>query len=400
MKYAVVILDGAAGLPLEELGGLTTLEAARTPNLDKIASSGTIGLAKNVPDGLECSSNVACTSIMGFDPALYPIGRGAIEGLAAGVDLGPGEIAMRVNLCSVSDGLMRSYSADNITTEEAAPYIAALSEALDDDVFSIYPSVGFRAILVVKGHPEIMECSFHEAHNISDQPVEGKGPFGPAAELIASYERRATEILESHPANETRFAAGKLPVNRAWVFWPGLKPDSMQTFSDAYGLSASMQTGVDLLRGLAILTGMKVCEFEGVTDGADTDYSAQGRGALEMLEYFDVAIVHVESPDAEGHDGNAAGKVAAIEAIDSEIVSRLLELAASCDLRILALPDHPTPVSLKRHTPDMVPFCICGPGIPRTGGFRLTEMQGRSTGVVVDPGHSLMSYLVGARSFE
>ncbi len=394
MKYAVVILDGAAGLPLEELGGRTTLEAAVTPSLDALAAAGLTGMARNVPDGLECSSNVACTSIMGYDPAQYPIGRGAIEGLAAGVDLAPGEVALRVNLCCVENGLMRSYSADNITTEEAAPYITALKDALDDDTFTIYPSVGFRAILVVRNHPEIMGCTFSEAHNITDMPVEGKGPVGPGSEILADYEMRASEILASLGANEERVARGKLPVNRAWVFWPGLRPDSMQTFADVYGKSAAMQSGVDLLKGLAILAGMEVCEFEGITDGADTDYAAQGAGAIEMLASHDVVFVHVEAPDAQGHDGEAAGKVAAIESIDSEIVSRLLRYAESNDLRIMALPDHPTPVSLKRHTPDMVPFVMAGPGFSHNGASRLTEEQGASTGFVVDPGHGLMGMLL------
>ena len=156
-----------------------------------------------------------------------------------------------------------------------------------------------------------------------------------------------------------------------------------------------MQSGVDLLKGLAILTGMDVCEFEGITDGPDTDYAAQGRGAIEMLADHDVVFVHVEAPDAQGHDGDAAGKVAAIESIDSEIVSRLVDYAASHDLRIMALPDHPTPVALKRHTPDMVPFVMAGPGISHNGASRLTEEQGASTGLVVDPGHGLMGMLVG-----
>ncbi len=396
MKYAVVVLDGAADLPIEDLGHRTALEAAQTPNLDFMAANGMVGLANNVPEGLDCSSNVACTSIMGYDPAQYPIGRGAIEGLAAGVDLAPGEVALRLNLCSVVDGKMRSYSADNLSTAEAADYIDLLKETLDSEEICLYKSVGFRGILVVKGHPELADCSYTEAHNITDLDVADKEPTGPGSDLIVQYMRRAAEILESMPKNAERKSLGKLPVNRAWVFWPGFRPDSMRTFKELYGLDAAMQSGVDLLKGLAKLADMDVCEFEGITDGPDTDYAAQGKGAIEMLSNHDVVFVHVEAPDAQGHDGDALGKVESIESIDEQIVGRLLEYSKDNALRIMALPDHPTPVSIKRHTHDMVPFVIWGPGIDHNGASRLTENEGKSTGIIFDPGHALMSRLLAS----
>ncbi len=393
MKYAIVIMDGAAGLPCEELGGLTTLEAAQTPNLDKLVAGGTVGLTRNVPEGLECSSNVACTSVMGFDPAKYPIGRGAIEGLAAGVNLGENEVALRVNLCSVIDGKMSSYSADNISTEEAAHYIELLASKLNDDTFTIYPSVGFRAILVVKNHPELMDCVFYAAHNISDMEIQDYLPKGKSSDLILDYQNKASQILTSMDENVSRAKNGLLPVNCAWIFWPGLKPSSMETFYQAYGLNATMQSGVDLLKGLAVLTDVKVMEFEGITDGADTDYRAQGLGALEMLKVSDVAFVHIEAPDAQGHDGHAHGKMEAIEAIDREIISRLVDYKDD-ELRIMVLPDHPTPVVTKRHSSDMVPFVLHGPGFSSNNCTKLTEKQAESTGLIVDPGYHLMKKLL------
>ncbi|MCR5845801.1 MAG: 2,3-bisphosphoglycerate-independent phosphoglycerate mutase [bacterium] len=395
MKYAVVILDGASGWPLDELGGLTSLEAAETPNLDFMAARGMVGMAKNVPDGMECSSNVACTSIIGYDPAQYPIGRGAIEGYSAGVVLEPGQVAMRVNLSNVQDGCMFSYSTDNISSEELSPIVDALKAELDDETFTLHKSVGFRAILVVTGHPEIMECSFHAGHNITGEPIADKYPIGPGSDILTSYMKRADAILADLEINREREAAGKLPVNCAWAFWPGMRPDSMEPFSEVYGKSAAMQSGVDLLNGLAALTSMRRCSFPGITDGPDTDYVACGEGALEMLEADDVIFVHIEAPDAEGHDGNAPGKKAAIEAIDREVLGRLLDYAKTHELRIMASPDHPTPVETRKHAHEPVPFVLYGPGIEHNGASRLTEDEARATGLLVSPGHKMMGILLG-----
>jgi 2,3-bisphosphoglycerate-independent phosphoglycerate mutase len=401
MKYAVVILDGASGEPLPVHDGRTTLEAAMTPNLDALASSGVVGLAKNVPDGLEPSSNIACTSICGYDPAAYPIGRGALEGSALDITLAPDEIALRLNLTHVSeDGIMVSYSTNNISNADGHALLGELASELNDETFTLHTGTGFRGILVVKGHPELMQSQFTPAHNMTDEPIANYPASGPAAALIETYRNRARAILAASPTNARRASNGKMLANEVFIFWPGQRPANMAPFTDTYGKTAGMLSGVDLLNGIAKLAGIENYHFTGITDGPDNDYAAQGQAALAVLADKDVVFVHVEAPDAEGHDGNAAGKLAAVEAIDREIISRLIDYGKTQPLRILALPDHPTPVALKRHTRELVPFVLAGAGVtPETGSGgvaanRLTEAQAAATRVVANPGHSLMQRLL------
>jgi 2,3-bisphosphoglycerate-independent phosphoglycerate mutase len=426
MRYAVVILDGASGEPLEVYGGRTTLEAAETPHLDALAREGMVGLARNVPSGMEPSSNVACTSIVGYNPADYPIGRGALELAALGIDLADGQVALRVNLTNVTpDGIMHSYSTDNISNEDGHALGDELIAAFEGDeygergehseygelddrdgrdecnsrgatagTFKLYKGTGFRLYLVVTGHPGLMETSLAAAHNIADMPVADHPPQGPEAQLIKDFEARAKEVLATSPVNARRIAEGKLPATDVFAFWPGVRPDGMEDFADRYGRQAAMNSGVDLLNGIAQLAGIKRYHIDGVTDGPDNDYAAQGEGACAMLEENEVVFIHVEAPDAEGHDGNIDGKRKAVEAIDREIISRLRAFGATHPLRILALPDHPTPVATKRHTPDPVPFVMAGPGIAAGGGLRLTEREAQATGLLVDPGYCLLDTLL------
>lgn len=397
MKYAVVILDGAAGRPLDELGGMTSLEYANTPFLDLLAREGTVGLTRNVPQGCEPSSNVACMSIIGYDPVRYDIGRGAIEGAAIGIDLGPGDVALRMNLCCVADGLMKSYSTDNISTEDSSALADEIAAALDDETFELHRSVGFRHILVVRGHPALMNLSYHPAHNLTDKPVAGCEPQGEGAGLLVDYMRRADAILSSSDVNARRVAEGKLPATNAWLFWPGMRPEGMEPFDQIYHLQAGMLSAVDLLNGLAELTGIRRYSCPGISDGPDNDFAAQGAKAVEMLGERDLVVIHVEAPDTAGHDGSASQKVAAIEAIDREIVSRLVDYANSDELAVLALPDHPTPVELKTHSPEPVPFVMWGDDVETSVGERLTEQEGARSGLVVDPGCSLMGGFIAQR---
>ncbi|MDR1016812.1 MAG: 2,3-bisphosphoglycerate-independent phosphoglycerate mutase [Coriobacteriales bacterium] len=379
MKYAVVILDGAADLPMSELAGKTVLEAAKTPQLDALAQAGQVGLTLNTPKGMEASSNIACTSICGYDPAEYPIGRGALEGAALDIELKPGEVALRTNLCIVEEGVMKSYSADNITTEAATPLYQALQTALDDETFELREGTGFRGILIVRGHSELLQCRFEPAHNMTDERIADYPATGPAAAvaLIEDYQARAQVVL----------AGLDTPVSDLLAFWPGERPAGMPAFAELYGKSAAMLSGVDLLAGIAGLAGIDVIKAPGVTDGPDNDYRVQAVAALDALGGHDLVFVHVEAPDAEGHDGNLKGKLAAVEAIDAEIVRRL---AALPEIRVMALPDHPTPVATKRHAAGPVPFMISGPGLPANSGRRLTEAEGAATGLCFDPGYKLL----------
>lgn len=394
MKYAVVILDGAAGEPVAEFGGKTSLEYANTPFLDYLAREGTTGMTKNVPDGYEPSSNIACMSIIGYDPTAYPIGRGAIEGASLGIDLAPGDVAMRLNLCCVEDGRMKSYSTGNISTADSYALADELAAELDDDTFHLVKGVAFRHILVVKGHPEIMDLAYSPAHNITDRPVAGCEPQGPGAEVLVDYMEKAATILARSEVNRRRVSEGLLPATDAWLFWPGMRPEGMESFEDVYGKKAGMLSAVDLLNGLAELTGIRRYTCEGISDGPDNDYASQGVEAVEMLKECDLVFIHVEAPDTAGHDGSPANKIDAIESIDREIVSRLVDVAEDMDLAILAMPDHPTPISLKTHTNKMVPFVMWGDETGISVGDRLTEHEAERSGLVIDPGYTLMGKFI------
>lgn len=394
MKYAIVILDGAAGWPLAQLDGCTTLEAARTPHLDTLAHEGLLGLAQTVPPGSEPSSSAACTSILGYDPVADYVGRGAIEAASMGIDLAKDEVALRLNLVTILDDVMTSYAAGHIPTEESRAIVTDLAAALDDETFRLYPGVAYRHILVVKGHPELLDGSYTPPHDISDKQVAPHLPKGPGSDLLLDYMERAKTVLVNVAANACRARDGQLPATDVWPFWPGVAPRGMRPFAEARRVRAAMTSGVDLLNGLAVLAGIERLDIAGVTDGPDTDYAAQAEGALRALVNHDLVVIHVESPDEEGHAGSADGKVAAIEAIDQEVVCRLIRDGGP-DLRILAMPDHPTPIEIKTHVDEAVPFLVWGPGIEPNGGTAFSETAAKATGLVLDPGRQVMDRLLG-----
>lgn len=405
MQYAILILDGASGDPVSEFEGKTTFEASCTPQLDALARTGMVGMMQNVPPHMESSSNVACMSIVGYDPALYDIGRGAIEGAALGIDLLPGQVACRLNLGYVEDGIMTGYSTDNICTEDGHALGRELKAALDDDTFTLHLGTSFRQVLVVNGHPELMDLVYECPHDNTGLDVtETFKPHVPAsvsldeiprlqaaANLLTDYMQRANEVLAKSPVNARRVEAGLWPANHTWVFWPGMKPAALSSFADTYGKTCAMNSAVDLLDGIAKLTDMRIYKVEGVTDGPNNDFAAQGRAGIQMLEDGnDVVVIHVEAPDAAGHDGRPDEKRNAIELSDQDIVAPLRAYAAEHPLRIAVMPDHPTPLSTRKHSYDAVPFLVWGPGISSNGAVRLTEAEAQATGVSFDPGWKLL----------
>jgi 2,3-bisphosphoglycerate-independent phosphoglycerate mutase len=391
VRYCVIILDGAADWPLLEYGGRTTLQAASTPNLDRLAREGMTGLAQTIPEGTEPSSSAACTSILGYDPVAYYVGRGAIEAASMGIDLGPGQIALRLNLVTLAGGAMASYAAGHIPTEHSRALVTELASHLDDDTFRLYPGIAYRHILVVTGHPELLEARYTPPHDIADKPVAEYLPAGPGSDLLLDYMERARPLIAGSAVTAGRAAAGLAPTD-VWPFWPGKAPGGIEPFSARRGVRAALTSGVDLLNGLAVLFGIDRLQIAGVTDGPDTDYAAQAEGALAALEDHDVVIVHVESPDEAGHSGDVVGKIAAVEAIDREIVGRIA--GSADDLRILAMPDHPTPIELRTHCGEPVPFVLHGPGIAANGAETYDEAAAGGTGVLVDPGCRIMDMLL------
>jgi 2,3-bisphosphoglycerate-independent phosphoglycerate mutase len=363
---------------------------------------------QNVPPSKESGSDVACLSIMGYDPAAFDLGRGGIEAAALGICLEPGQVAFRLNLCYVEDGVMRGYSTDNISTEDGNALAAELKSALDSDTFTLYPGTSFRQVLVVNGHPELMGLAYATPHDNTGRDItaayqpqlpggggipEGHAAYE-AAHALTGYIQAANKVLAASPLNARRVGAGLWPANHVWAFWPGMRPSSLVPFAQRHHKKAVVNSAVDLLKGLAFMTGMRYCEFAGVTDGPTNDFAAQGRGAISLLkEGNEVVIVHVEAPDAAGHDGRPDEKRNSIEQSDAHILAPLLEYARSHPLRIAVMPDHPTPLTTRKHSREPVPFVLAGPGVSHNGAQRMTEAQAGATGLLLAEGHTFMGSL-------
>jgi 2,3-bisphosphoglycerate-independent phosphoglycerate mutase len=393
MKYCVLIIDGAAGWPLPERGDKTSLELARMPNLDAMAREGTVGLVRTVPPGMEPSSACACMSVLGYDPKIYYRGRSAIEAKSMDVPVADDEVVFRCNLVAVSDGKMWSYSSGHIDTDEAHALIAALNKKLGNDEIHFYPGVRYRHICKIKGHGDTLMAECTPPHDIPDKPIADFLPRGPGSDLLRDLMEKSKAVLAQHPVNLKRKARGDIPANMIWLFWGSGKIPEMPSFKKAYGFSAAMTSGVDLLRGLAQMAEMDVLDIPGVTDGPDNDYVAQAAGALEALEKYDLVVVHIEAPDEAAHAGLIDDKVEALQIIDKEVVSRIRSWNPG-GLRVLVLPDHPTPIKIQTHSEEPVPFMLWGYGFHSNGAGKFSENEAKSTGLFIDDGYKIMNKLI------
>ncbi len=393
MKYLVLITDGAAGLPIPDRGNKTTLELAHTPNLDALAAQGTLGLVRTVPNGMEPSSACACMSVMGYNPTIYYKGRASIEAKSMGIDIGPGEVVFRCNLVTVKDGKMFDYSAGHISSYEASEIINSLNEELGSNEIEFYPGVGFRNILKIKGHEETLKAVCTPPHDIPGKPVKDFLPRGTGSELLLDLTTRSEILLKSHKINEKRLKRGDAPVTTIWLFWGSGQVPAMPSFKRAYGLTAAMTSGVDLLNGLAKMAGMTVLKIKGVTDAADSSHISQTKGALAALKKHDLVVIHIEAPDEAGHGGYTDEKIKAIEDIDRDAVAQIRNYSG--DLRVLVMPDHPTPITVRTHSSDPVPFLMWGKDVSANGAVRFTEAEAKATGVFIGDGYKIMGKLVG-----
>ena len=396
MKYCVLIIDGAAGQPLREHGGKTCLELAKTPNLDAIAQKGLLGMARTIPAGMEPSSSNACMSVLGYDPSLYRLGRAAIEARSMGIPIGDGEVLFRCNLVTVKDGRLEDYSGGHISTDEARQLIEALNEVLGSDTLHFYPGVNYRHIAKIKGREDTLLAECTPPHDIPGKSIDEFLPHGSGSDLLLDLMKRSEAVLREHPVNVARQARGELPANMIWLFWGSGKESALPTFKQTYGLEAVVTSPVDVIRGLALIIGMELLEIPGVTDDLDNDFAGQAAGALAALNENDLVVIHVEATDEAGHVGSIDDKVAAIQKTDSEVVSRLRGWKGGA-LRVLVMPDHPTPILTRTHNPDPVPFMLWGEGFASNGAKRFTEKEAARTGLFLDPGCSIMSKLVGKK---
>ena len=393
MRYCILIIDGAAGWPLADHEGKTCLELAHSPNLDIVAKEGTVGLVRTIPSGMEPSSACACMSILGYDPTIYYHGRGAIEARSMNIPINQGEAVFRCNLVAVRDGKMWSYSSGYISTSEAQELIVALNESLGSDKVHFYPGVSYRHICKIKGQEDTLLANCTPPHDIPGKPIGEFLPRGPGSDLLRDLMARSEVALRSHPVNIERRSRGDIPATMIWLFWASSKIPDMPAFKEVYCLDAAMTSGVDIMRGLAKMVGMEILDIPGVTERLDNDYAAQAAGALKALEEYDLAVIHVEAPDEAGHAGSVKDKVEAIQRADKEIVSQLRTWNKDA-LRVLIMPDHPTPIEIQTHVGEPVPFILWGPGFTANGAMRFTEAEAKKAGVFIGEGYNIMSRLV------
>lgn len=363
MKYVVILGDGMAGYPLPDRNNKTCLQLAKTPFFDALAQKSVVGLMKTVPEGFSPGSDVANLSVMGYDPAKYYTGRSPLEAASIGIPLKETDVTYRCNLVTLSDEenyedkRMLDYSAGEISTAEAKELVAALKAEFDKPPFTLYAGISYRHCLVADGAKTGLRLT--PPHDISDKPIAGHLPAGEGSKQLLAMMKRSHAILSEHPVNKRRMAAGKNPANSVWFWGEGTKP-RLTPFEALYGKKGAVISAVDLVKGIGILAGLKVIEVEGATGNWDTNFTGKAEAAAEaLLGGLDFVYVHMEAPDECGHHGDVQKKIYSIEQVDgvARTVAEKLR-AAGEPFCMLVCPDHPTPIALKTHTADPVPFLL------------------------------------------
>jgi 2,3-bisphosphoglycerate-independent phosphoglycerate mutase len=390
MRYAFLVGDGMADRPVPELGGKTPLEYAATPNMDRVAARGRLGRVRTVPDGLPPGSDVANLSLLGYDAAAHFQGRGPIEAASLGVPLGPDDTAFRCNLVTLRDGLMADYSAGHITTAESRLLLLDLDAALGSPAVRFHPGVSYRHLAVIAGFPAGLRCT--PPHDISGRAWAPHLPQGPGRETVLELMDRARAVLAAHPVNAKRAAAGEAPATDIWLWGQG-RAMKLATLKERYGLTGSVISAVDLVRGLGVLAGLEVRLVEGATGYLGTNYAGKVAAAREALAGEDFVYLHVEAPDEMGHEGRVAEKVQAIEEFDRFVVGEILAWAeAAGDVRVVVATDHETPLAIKTHADGPVPYAVCGPGIAPGGAAGFNERA--AAGLAVESAASVFDRII------
>ena len=400
MKYVVMIGDGMADRPLEELGGRTPLQTASTPNMDRLVQHGIIGKIRTIPPGYSPGSDVANLNILGYDPREFYSGRAPLEAASIGIALNKDDVAYRCNLVTLkynkekNRAVMDDYSSGHITTEEAKELITEINNSIGSDRISFYPGVSYRHIMVWASGITDIECT--PPHDITGKDIADYLPVGDGEDILRELMMQASGILESHPINRERIKKGNKPANSIW-FWGQGKKLNIPTFREKYALEGALVSAVDLMRGLGINAGFEILQVPGITGYLDTNYVGKAEAALKALKKVDIVYIHVEAPDEAGHSGNVADKIRAIEDFDSLVVGTVLKGLDSFDqYRILILPDHATPLAVRTHTEEPVPFVIYDSRIKKEHkgiGFdeSITE---NDEALFFEEGHKLMDYFI------
>jgi 2,3-bisphosphoglycerate-independent phosphoglycerate mutase len=400
MKYIVLLGDGMADYPLSQLDGKTPLEFAHTPNMDRIAAKGTVGLIDTIPAGFTPGSDVANLSVLGYDPKTYHTGRAPLEAANMGMDLAPDDVAFRCNLVTFGsvDGktVIEDFTSGHIPSDESKEIIDSLQGALSSPVIDFYPGVGYRHLMVYKGGPVSLETT--PPHDIVGESIDGWLPRGKGSEEIRNLMERSRDILRDHPVNLARASNCRKTADSIWLWGEGRAP-RMEPMNARYGgIKGGVISAVDLIMGIGVYAGLETLRVEGATGYTDTNYRGKAQRALEYLRDGDFVFLHVEAPDEMGHEGDIRGKIKAIEDFDKEVVETIVSgIDTLGDFRIIVLSDHPTPISLKTHATDPSPFAVLssigGENIANGGTY--TEANAKKTGMLVSPGHLLMGYFMG-----
>jgi 2,3-bisphosphoglycerate-independent phosphoglycerate mutase len=366
MKCILILGDGMADEPIPQLGDKTPLEYAQTPNMDRMAREGACGLLHTIPDGFEPGGDIANMSILGYAPEKYYTGRGPLEALSMGIDLAPTDVAYRCNIVTVKDETMADFSAGHISSAEGAALFASLAPHIPDVV--VRAGVSYRNLLVV---PHGSAADSTAPHDIVGQPIKEHLPRNGDAPLLLSCMAKSRDVFSSHPVNVARIKAGKPTATQIWP-WSGGRCPAFPRFSEKYARKGGMISAVDLLNGIARCASMEIITVPGATGYFDTDYMAKARYALDAIRHLDFVYVHIEAPDEAGHAGSIDEKVRAIENVDRVVGT----IRAEFDGIVAVLPDHPTPIRIKTHSRDPVPFVVTGKGTDTTLHF--SEKEARS----------------------
>ena len=400
MKYVVLLCDGMADYPVPELGGLTPMAKARKPHMDMLAKRSEVGLVKTVADGLKPGSDVANLSVLGYDPAVYYSGRSPLEAGSIGIDMKPTDVSLRCNLVTLSDEekyedkTMIDYCAGDISTAEARVLVNSLKEVFDNDEFSLYSGVSYRHCLIWS-NGTLDLGTLTPPHDITGKPIKGHLPEHPNAQKLYDMMKRSYDVLKNHPLNLERVGRGERPANSMWFWGEGVRKP-LTPFEDKFGVKGSMISAVDLLKGIGKFSGMNVVNVDGATGYLDTNFEGKAHAAIDELKRGqDFVYIHVEAPDECGHRYEPENKVKAIELIDEKILAPLLKaLDEFDDYKIMILPDHPTPLSLRTHTNDPVPYMIYHRKGETEGVDIFSEESAAKTGRFEPVGHELIERFI------
>lgn len=401
MKYVVILGDGMADYPLPQLGDKTPLQCASKPNMDYLACNGEVGMVKTIPEGIPPGSDAANLSVMGYDPKKYYTGRSPLEAVSMGVELTSTDLAFRCNLVTLSEDeayenkTMIDYSSDEISSAEAAQLIATVNEHFHSDKMEFHPGISYRHCMVWHNGPTGFKLT--PPHDILEKTIGSYLPSGENGAPLLDMMRRSYNFLKEHPVNKARVAKGLRPANSIWLWGEGKKP-AIPSFRAKYDINGSVVSAVDLIKGIGICAGLKSIDVEGVTGNIHTNFIGKAKAAINELENgAEFVYVHVEAPDECGHRHEIENKVKSIEFLDSQVVGVIMEgLKQFEEYSILVLPDHPTPLSLRTHTSEPVPYILYRKnGIKSSGVNGYDEFQAKSTGVFIDEGYKLMDRFIG-----